>query len=329
MIFFELAATKRGLDRHRAAVRPPGQAARVQRLAQRPRPLDAEVSRTACSTAAAAPTTVMRSTPRSRAIEALQAQGLPHPRCVGLIETCEESGSYDLPAYLDALRPRLGKVGLVVCLDSGAGNYDQLWLTTSLRGMVSGVLKVEILTEGIHSGDASGLVPSSFRILRQVLDRLEDSKTGELLPESFHCELPGLAPRAGAGHRGDPGRRGLEAHPLGLRRRRRADAADHHRPGRGPAEPHLAAHAQRHRRRRLPGAAATPATCCAPTPPSSSACACRRWSTATRPACGSRPCSRTTRPTTPRSPSTPTAAPARSAPPAGTRPNWRPGWRRR
>lgn len=124
------------------------------------------------------------------AIEALQAQGLPHPRCVGLVETCEESGSYDLPAYLDALRPRLGQVGLVVCLDSGAGNYDQLWLTTSLRGMVSGVLKVEILTEGIHSGDASGLVPSSFRILRQLLDRLEDSKTGELLPESFHCALP-------------------------------------------------------------------------------------------------------------------------------------------
>jgi len=124
------------------------------------------------------------------ALEALQAQGLPHPRCVGLIESCEESGSYDLPAYLDALRPRLGQVGLVVCLDSGAGNYDQLWLTTSLRGMVSGVLKVEILAEGIHSGDASGLVPSSFRILRHVLDRLEDSKTGRLLPESFHCELP-------------------------------------------------------------------------------------------------------------------------------------------
>ncbi len=124
------------------------------------------------------------------ALEALQAQGLPHPRCVGLIETCEESGSYDLPAYIDALKPRLGNVGLVVCLDSGAGNYDQLWLTTSLRGMVSGVLKVEILTEGVHSGDASGLVPSSFRILRHVLDRLEDSATGRLLPESFHCEVP-------------------------------------------------------------------------------------------------------------------------------------------
>ena len=124
------------------------------------------------------------------AVEALKAQGLAHPRIVGLIEACEESGSGDLPPYLDALRPRLGQVSLVVCLDSGAGNYDQLWLTTSLRGMVSGVLKVEILTEGVHSGDASGVVPSSFRILRQVLDRLEDSKTGRLLPESFHCHLP-------------------------------------------------------------------------------------------------------------------------------------------
>ena len=124
------------------------------------------------------------------ALEALHAQGLPHPRCVGVIESCEESGSFDLPAYIDALRPRLGRVGLVVCLDSGAGNYDQLWLTTSLRGMVSGVLKVEILSEGVHSGDASGLVPSSFRIMRQVLDRLEDSKTGRLLPESFHCAIP-------------------------------------------------------------------------------------------------------------------------------------------
>ena len=126
------------------------------------------------------------------AIMALDKQGIPRPRCVGLIETCEESGSFDLPAYIDILKERLGNVSLVVCLDSGAGNYDQLWLTTSLRGMVSGVLKVEVLTEGIHSGGASGIVPSSFRILRQVLDRLEDSKTGRLLPESFHCEIPGV-----------------------------------------------------------------------------------------------------------------------------------------
>ena len=124
------------------------------------------------------------------AIRALDAQGIARPRCVGIIESCEESGSPDLPAYLDALRPRLGNVGLVVCLDSGCGSYEQLWLTTSLRGMVSGTLKVEILTEGVHSGDSSGLVPSSFRILRHVLDRLEDSATGRLLPQSFHCEIP-------------------------------------------------------------------------------------------------------------------------------------------
>ncbi len=124
------------------------------------------------------------------AIQALKSQKVGHPRIVGLIETCEESGSYDLLPYVDALRSRLGAVGLVICLDSGAGNYDQLWLTTSLRGNATGTLKVEVLTEGIHSGDASGLVPSSFRILRHVLDRLEDSATGRLLPASFHCEVP-------------------------------------------------------------------------------------------------------------------------------------------
>ncbi|MDP2371661.1 M20 family metallopeptidase [Rhodoferax sp.] len=124
------------------------------------------------------------------AIQALKSQGLAHPRIVGLIETSEESGSRDLLPYVDALRSRMGEVALVICLDSGAGNYDQLWLTSSLRGMATGVLKVEILTEGIHSGDASGLVPSSFRIMRQVLDRLEDSATGRLLPDAFYCDVP-------------------------------------------------------------------------------------------------------------------------------------------
>ena len=124
------------------------------------------------------------------AVQALKAQNVPHPRIVGLIETCEESGSYDLLPYVNALKSRLGDVTLVVCLDSGAGNYDQLWLTTSLRGNGGGVLKVEVLTEGVHSGDASGLVPSSFRIMRELLDRLEDSKTGRLLPQSFHCQIP-------------------------------------------------------------------------------------------------------------------------------------------
>ncbi|MEP7262546.1 MAG: peptidase dimerization domain-containing protein, partial [Usitatibacter sp.] len=108
----------------------------------------------------------------------------------GLIETCEESGSPDLPAYLEALAPRMGDVALVIALDSGAGNYDQLWVTTSLRGLVNGTLRVDILTEGVHSGDAGGVVPSSFRIARQLLDRIDDSRTGMVKPAAFACEVP-------------------------------------------------------------------------------------------------------------------------------------------
>jgi acetylornithine deacetylase/succinyl-diaminopimelate desuccinylase-like protein len=124
------------------------------------------------------------------ALSALKKQGVKHARCVMLIEACEESGSTDLPAYIEHLGPRLGKPSLVVCLDSGCGDYERLWSTTSLRGLVSGDLTVEVLTEGVHSGDGSGVVPSSFRILRGLLDRLEDVKTGRVLPEAFHCTVP-------------------------------------------------------------------------------------------------------------------------------------------
>jgi acetylornithine deacetylase/succinyl-diaminopimelate desuccinylase-like protein len=124
------------------------------------------------------------------AIGALQAQGMAHSRCVGMIETCEESGSYDLPAYLDALAPRMGQVDFVIGLDSGCGDYERMWDTTSLRGLAGGKLIVEVLTEGVHSGDASGVVPSSFRIARKLLDRIEDSATGRVLPAEFHASIP-------------------------------------------------------------------------------------------------------------------------------------------
>ena len=115
------------------------------------------------------------------AIAALQDQGVPHPRCVVLIEGCEESGSYDLPFYVDALADEIGTPDLVVCLDAECGNYDQLWLTTSLRGMLPGTLAVQVLTEGVHSGAAGGIVPSSFRILRQLIERVENAVTGEFV----------------------------------------------------------------------------------------------------------------------------------------------------
>ena len=123
-------------------------------------------------------------------IAALDAQGAARPRCVGIIETCEESGSPDLPEYLALLAPRLGDVALVAGLDSGCGNYDQLWVTTSLRGLVGGTLTVEVLSEGVHSGKASGIVPSSFRIARQLLNRIDDPATGRVLDEVFHAVIP-------------------------------------------------------------------------------------------------------------------------------------------
>ena len=124
------------------------------------------------------------------AILALKAQGTAHARCVVLIEACEESGSYDLPAYVDHLADRIGSPTLVVCLDSGCGNYDQLWLTTSLRGLAGGALRVDVLEEGVHSGDASGVVASSFRILRSLLSRLEDETTGEIKLADLHVQIP-------------------------------------------------------------------------------------------------------------------------------------------
>ncbi len=124
------------------------------------------------------------------AVMALQAEQLPHARCVVLIEACEESGSYDLPAYVDHLADRIGKPSLVVCLDSGCGNYEQLWCTTSLRGLAGGNLRVDVLTEGVHSGSASGAVPSSFRLLRQLLSRIEDEATGKLAIDGLYVDIP-------------------------------------------------------------------------------------------------------------------------------------------
>jgi acetylornithine deacetylase/succinyl-diaminopimelate desuccinylase-like protein len=124
------------------------------------------------------------------AILALKNQGVAHAPCAVIIEACEESGSYDLPAYVEHLAAKLGQPSLVVCLDSGCGNYDQLWLTTSLRGLAGGALKVEVMSEGVHSGDASGIVPSSFRILRSLLSRLEDETTGEIKPPELHGQIP-------------------------------------------------------------------------------------------------------------------------------------------
>ncbi len=124
------------------------------------------------------------------ALRSLAERKLPHARIVALIECCEESGSYDLPAYLEALAPRVGTPSLVIGLDSGCGNYDQLWGTSSLRGLVNGLLSVDVLTEGVHSGDASGVVASSFRVARALLERIDDSHSGMVQHAEFHAAIP-------------------------------------------------------------------------------------------------------------------------------------------
>lgn len=124
------------------------------------------------------------------AVAALQRQRIPHARCMILIEACEESGSPDLPYYIDFLKDKIGEPSLVICLDSGCGNYDQLWMTTSLRGLVGGTLTIKVLKQGVHSGSGSGIVPSCFRLLRQLLGRIEDEKTGDVLINELRMPIP-------------------------------------------------------------------------------------------------------------------------------------------
>ena len=124
------------------------------------------------------------------AIAALKEQNIKLPRCVLLIEACEESGSVDLPAHLDALGAAIGDPSLVVCLDAECGNYDQVWCTTSLRGNLTGRLRVKVLTEGVHSGMATGIAPTPFRIVAQILARIENPVTGDLLLEELQANIP-------------------------------------------------------------------------------------------------------------------------------------------
>mgnify|MGYP002517610853 CR=1 FL=1 len=124
------------------------------------------------------------------AIQALEREGVPHPRCTGFIETREESGSDDVKYYIEKHRARFGEPALVAVLDSSAGNYKQLWLTSTLRGALMGNLRIRVLKNGMHSGVAGGVVPSSFDIIRILLDRINDPRTGEFKLASFKAQIP-------------------------------------------------------------------------------------------------------------------------------------------
>ena len=179
------------------------------------------------------------------AIGALQANSVKHARCVVIIEACEESGSFDLPHYIEHLAPRIGQPSLCIALDSGCGNYDQLWLTTSLRGLVGGRLQVDVLTEGVHSGDAGGVVPDSFRIVRQLLSRVEDEATGKVLGAEFYATIPDARLKQAAATAkvlGDDMQHEVPVHRTHASREQRYDRAD--------PQPRVASRAFDHRRRR-------------------------------------------------------------------------------
>jgi len=124
------------------------------------------------------------------ALEAMAEAGLPHPRCLVLVEASEESGSIHLDAHVEALAERLGRPDLVVGLDSGCATWDRLWTTSSLRGLVALTVTVEVLAEGVHSGSHGGVAPSSFRVLRALLDRIEDADTGRVLVPALWADVP-------------------------------------------------------------------------------------------------------------------------------------------
>lgn len=124
------------------------------------------------------------------AIKSLREQHISHARCVILIEACEESGSYDLPYYIHALEKQIGKPSLIICLDSGCGNYEQLWTTTSLRGLLTAIVKIDVLKQGVHSGSGSGIVPSCFQVLRQLLSRIESESSGDVTLNDLFVDIP-------------------------------------------------------------------------------------------------------------------------------------------
>jgi acetylornithine deacetylase/succinyl-diaminopimelate desuccinylase-like protein len=123
-------------------------------------------------------------------IEELRRSGVAHPRVILLLETSEESSSADLPAYLDRYRELLGEPALVVCLDAFVPDHQRLWVTVSMRGILVGDLQVSLLEEGAHSGIAGGVAASSFRVLRELLDRVEDARSGAVLLPEFNTEVP-------------------------------------------------------------------------------------------------------------------------------------------
>jgi len=124
------------------------------------------------------------------ALRYLEEHNLPHPKITILLETGEESSDEEITRYLHDLHDSIGDVDLICILDAESQDYETVWMCKSLRGVVAGVLSVKHLAVPCHSGMATGLVPSTFRIARELISRIENEKTGEILFPEAHVEIP-------------------------------------------------------------------------------------------------------------------------------------------
>lgn len=126
------------------------------------------------------------------AVETLRRSKMKHPRIVAIFETQEESGSSDLEGYLHQLKAKIGSPECFIVLDNQCGDYNRLWLNTSLRGNISGTLSVSTMSYGVHSGSFSGIVPDPFTVAMTLLGRIQHPETGEILLDTLQAQIPAL-----------------------------------------------------------------------------------------------------------------------------------------
>lgn len=107
-----------------------------------------------------------------------------------VLETEEESGSANLLDLLALAKDVIGRVDYCFCMDSGAFNYEQLWCTSSLRGVTIVDVTVSGCKTGYHSGEVGGIIPETFRVMRTLLERVDDSATGEVRLPECKVEIP-------------------------------------------------------------------------------------------------------------------------------------------
>ena len=99
------------------------------------------------------------------------------------IEGEEEIGSPYMSEFIGENREDL-EADVIVIADSGNIKSGVPTITTSLRGLVDGVIVIDQQMEPVHSGLGGGVVPDAFMILSRIIASFHNDK-GELLIEGL------------------------------------------------------------------------------------------------------------------------------------------------